>query len=58
MKTFKRIRKYFKTLHDAEVYQQRLYGKYDSVQLESSPLSSEEGEYVWSVKEIVQLAPG
>lgn len=50
MKLFKRIRKYFKTLSQAESYQMRLYGKYDSVQLESSPLSSEEGEYVWSVK--------
>jgi hypothetical protein len=50
MKLFKRIRKYFKTLSQAESHQLRLYGKYDSVQLESFPRFTEEGVYVWSVR--------
>jgi hypothetical protein len=42
-----RITKTYKTLKLAERYQNRLYNKYNSVQLVSFPRFSEEGQYVW-----------
>jgi hypothetical protein len=45
----KRIKKTYKTLKQAERYQNRLYNKYNSVQLVSFPRFSEDGEYVWEV---------
>jgi hypothetical protein len=45
----KRITKTYKTLKQAERYQNRLYNKYNSVQLVSFPRFSEDGEYVWEV---------
>ena len=44
-----RIKKTYKTLAQAERYQNRLYNKYNSVQLVSFPHFSEDGEYVWEV---------
>jgi hypothetical protein len=46
----KTITKVYKSLKQAESYQNRLYGKYNYVRLISSPLFSEEGKYVWQVK--------
>lgn len=46
----KTITKHYKTLRSAENFQNRLYSKYDYVRLISSPLSSEEGKYVWQVR--------
>ncbi len=43
------IVKQFESLRQAEAYQNRLYGKHDSVKLVSSPTFSEEGQYVWNV---------
>jgi hypothetical protein len=45
----KRIKKTYKTLAQAERYQNRLYGKYSSVQLVSFPRFSEDGQYIWEV---------
>jgi hypothetical protein len=45
----KRITKRFKTLRQAENYQNRLYNKYTSVKLIRSPLFEEEGDYIWQV---------
>lgn len=46
----KTITKNYKTLKQAESYQNRLYGQYNTVQLVKSPLWSEAGIYVWQVK--------
>lgn len=46
----KRIRKYYSTLTQAERYQNRLYGRFNSVQLVFSPLFSQSGYYVWEVQ--------
>jgi len=43
------ITKTFDRLVKAEKFQDRLYGKYNSVELLRSPLSSEDGVYVWKV---------
>ncbi len=43
------ITKYFKSLIQAERYQNRLYNRYDSVQLVKSPRFSEDGYYSWLV---------
>lgn len=45
----KRITKKYKTLKQAESYQNRLYNRYNTVRLVSFPRFSEEGEYVWEV---------
>lgn len=44
------VSKLLSSLREAEKYQNRLYGMYDSVKLISSPLFSEEGIYRWEVK--------
>ena len=44
------IQRYFATLADAEAFQDKLYNKYDSVQLVRSPQFSEAGQYAWVVK--------
>lgn len=46
----KTISKNYKTLKQAEKYQNWLYGRYDYVRLVSSPRWSEEGVYVWEVR--------
>jgi hypothetical protein len=46
----KRIKKIYKTMKQAESYQNRLYNRYESVRLVSFPRFSEDGEYVWEVK--------
>jgi hypothetical protein len=43
------ISKQFKTLKQAEKYQNSLYNKYPYVQLVSYPIFSEEGEYTWEI---------
>lgn len=43
------ISKQFKTLKQAEAYQNRLYSRYNSVQLVRWPVFSEEGIYTWKV---------
>jgi len=48
-KASKTIRKEYKTLKQAERYQNMLYNKWDSVKLVSSPRFEEEGIYVWEV---------
>ncbi len=45
------IRKQYKTLKQAERYQNLLYGKWDSVQLVAAPLFSEDGVYIWKVSQ-------
>jgi hypothetical protein len=47
----KRITKNFLTCVMAEMFQSRLYEKYSHVRLVRFPSSSEEGEYVWEVKD-------
>lgn len=44
-----RIVKTYKTLKQAERYQNRLYSKYSTVRLVAFPTFSEEGRYVWEV---------
>lgn len=44
------MRKYCKTIKAAERYQNMLYERFNHVQLIRSPLSTEQGEYVWEVK--------
>lgn len=46
----KTIRKFYKTIRQAENYQNRLYNRFDYVRLIKSPMFSECGEYVWQVK--------
>ena len=46
----KTIKKYFDNLKQAERYQNRLNGKYDSVKLIDFPHFEENGFYCWSVK--------
>ena len=43
------IRKFCKTLDQAERYQDKLYDQYPVVQLISSPLFEESGYYIWKV---------
>lgn len=45
----KTIRKEFKSLKQAESYQNRLYNQWDSVKLIQSPRFEESGVYVWEV---------
>jgi hypothetical protein len=44
------IRKHFETLKQAEQYQNKLYNRYHHVRLVHSPLFTEDGTYVWEVK--------
>ena len=44
------IRKYFKTLEEAEQFQNSLYDDYDFVRLVKSPRFSEDGYYTWEVE--------
>ena len=46
----KRIEKYFNSMKQAEKFLNKLYDKYDFVQLVSFPMFSEMGTYVFSVK--------
>jgi hypothetical protein len=46
----KTITKTYKTLKQAERYQNSLYNKYDHVRLIRSPMFSEEGVYAWEVR--------
>lgn len=48
-KIMKTITKHFDTLKKATNYRNRLYNKYDDVQLLSFPVSSEKGIYVFLV---------
>lgn len=43
------VRKYYKSLKQAERKQQDLYSKFPYVILVSSPLWTEEGLYIWDV---------
>ena len=43
------IRKTFKTMKQAENYQQKLYNKYNRVKLVTNPLYQESGLYIWVV---------
>lgn len=45
------ITKHFETIKQAEKYQFKLYDKYNSVVLISSPLFTESGTYKWKVSE-------
>ena len=47
----KTITKTYKTLKQAERYQNRLYNKYGTVRLVKWPRFTEEGVYVWEVAE-------
>ena len=47
----KTITKHFDTLKKAANYRNRLYNKYDDVQLLSFPVSSEKGIYVFLVND-------
>lgn len=44
------IQKTFKTLRQAERFQDKLYGQYDYVRLVRSPMFTEGGVYVWDVR--------
>lgn len=44
------VSKEFKTLAKVCAYQNRLYNKYESVQLVSFPRYAEQGTYVWEVR--------
>jgi hypothetical protein len=50
MKNTTTIKKQFQTIKQAERYQERLYNKYDSVNLKSFPMFQEQGTYTWEVK--------
>jgi hypothetical protein len=43
------LTKFFKTIKQAEKYQNSLYSKYPYVQLVSFPQFSEEGRYTWEI---------
>lgn len=43
------IERFFKTIKQAEKFQNRLYSKYPYVQLVSFPRFSEEGQYIWDI---------
>jgi hypothetical protein len=43
------IRKYFKSIKQAEKYQNKLYNKYNYVRLIQSPIFTEDGLYEWHV---------
>jgi hypothetical protein len=43
------ITKHFRTIKQAEKYQNSLYNKFPYVRLFSSPIWSEEGNYTWEV---------
>lgn len=43
------ISKRFKTIKQAEKYQNSLYSKFPYVRLLSAPLWSEDGQYIWEV---------
>ena len=43
------ITKYFRSIKQAEKYQNQLYSKLPYVRLFSAPLFSEEGQYTWEV---------
>ena len=45
----KQIAKAFKTMKQAERYQQALYNKYSKVELVSFPLYWQSGTYIWVV---------
>lgn len=45
-----KITKQYKTLKQAERYQNRLYGKYNHVRLVQWPSFTEAGTYTWEVK--------
>jgi hypothetical protein len=45
----KRITKTFKSLKEAENYQNKLYNKYNHVKLVYSPKIGESGNYTWEV---------
>ena len=47
------IPKTFKTMRQAERFQNGLYNRYESVKLIRTPLSSEDGQYVWEVSNIL-----
>lgn len=46
----KTISKYYKTMKQAEQYQNRLYNEYDHVRLIRFPMFTEHGTYIWEVK--------
>ena len=46
----KEIITYFSSLKEAERYQNRLYNKWDFVQLVQFPIFGESEKYVWHVK--------
>jgi len=43
------IKRRFKTLKQAERFQNSLYNKYPSVELIQFPIITDDGEYVWTV---------
>ena len=43
------ITKYFKSIKQAEKYQNSLYSKFPYVRLFSSPMWSEDGQYTWEI---------
>jgi hypothetical protein len=43
------ISKYFKSIKQAEKYQNSLYNKFPYVRLVTSPIWSEEGKYIWEI---------
>ena len=45
----KKIKKVFKTKHDATKYETKLWNKYARIELVYAPYCSEAGEYVWYV---------
>ena len=45
----KQITKYFKTMKQAERYQNALYKKYNHVELISFPIYWESGAYIWEI---------
>ena len=49
----KRISKQYDNLRKAEIYQNRLYEKYDSVQLIEFPRCTDAGNYVWLVGDVI-----
>ena len=46
----KRIAREYKTMSQASAYQNRLYNKYDNVNLAVFPRWGENGVYVWEVE--------
>jgi hypothetical protein len=51
----KRVKRFFNWLQQAEKFQNRLYGKYNSVKLVGFPQIDKAGFYVWEVSDRISV---